>query len=258
MYHINYSGYNIYSEDSYVIYRPGGSTDYLLLLFLAQMQVHFEDGSKMITEPGACILYPPGVFQHYHAVSKFYNSYLHFSVDEEFLDKFPIPVNQVFYPENFQELNLIFKMLAEEFFLQNLHREYKLDLLIRNLLIELSRSIHQKGRNSLSGEKELHEIFDHARLTILQNCQKNWSTDEMCKLVNLGKSQFFFYYNQFYNCTPRLDLLEARLDKAKNMLTNEAMQISAVSEACGFHNIYHFSRYFTKKCGCSPSQYRKN
>ncbi len=257
MFQFNYGGYNIHSDDSFVIYRPNGSADYLLLLFLAPMEVHFAGGGSTPAGPGACILYPPGVYQHYHAVSKFYNSYMHFSVNEDFLNKLPVPVNQVFYPENHQDINLMFKEIAEEFYLQKLYREYKLDILIKNLLIELSRSVHQKDLEVLSGVKELHEIFNRARLTMLQDCQKQWSTEEMCRLVNLGKSQFFFYYGLFYNCTPRTDLLAARLDKAKNMLTSEAMQVSAVAEACGFHNIYYFSRYFAKKCGCSPSQYCK-
>ncbi len=257
MYQFNYGSYNIYSDDSFVIYRPKGSTDYLLLLFLSPMKVHFADGSSTVTLPGACMLYPPGIYQHYHAVSKFYNSYMHFSVDEDFLNKFPVPVNQVFYPDNHQEINLMFKKIAEEFYLQNLYREYKLDILIRNLLIELSRSVHTKDLQTLSGNKALQEVFDRARLTILQNCQKDWTTEEMCRLVNLGKSQFFFYYNLFYKCSPKTDLLAARLDKAKNMLTSEAMQVSAVAEACGFHNIHYFSRCFTKNCGCPPSQYYK-
>lgn len=257
MFQFNYGGYNIYSDDSYVIYRPTGSTDYLLLLFLSPMLVHFADGSSMTAGPGACLLYPPGIYQYYHAVSKFYNSYMHFSVDQDFLNKFPVPVNQIFYPGNYQEINLIFREIAEEFYLQNLYREDKLDLLIRNLLIELSRSVHNKELQPLTGTKELQELFDRARLTILQNSQKDWSTDEMCRLVNLGKSQFFYYYNLFYNCSPKTDLLAARLDKAKNLLTNEAMPVSAVAEACGFHNIYYFSRYFTKNCGCPPSGYSK-
>ncbi len=257
MFQLNYGGYNIYSNDSFVIYRPNGSTDYLLLLFLAPMKVHFAGGSTIVTRPNACILYPPDVFQHYHAVSKFYNSYMHFSADEDFLNKFPVPVNEIFYPENYQALNLMFKEIAKEFYLQTLYREYKLDILIKNILIELSRTVHHQELQYLSGDKGLQEIFDQARLTMLQNCQKDWSTEEMCRLVNLGKSQFFFYYNLFYNCTPRTDLLAARLDRAKNMLTSEATQVSAVAEACGFHNIYYFTRYFTKKCGCAPSQFCK-
>ncbi len=258
MFQFNYGGYNICSKDSFVIYRPNGSKDYLLLLFLASMKVHFADGGSIVTRPNACILYPPEVFQHYHAVSKFYNSYMHFSTDEDFLNKFPVPVNQVFYLENHQELNLMFKETAKEFYMQDLYREYKLDILIKNLLIELSRSVHHKGLQNLVGDKGLREVFDQARLTILQSCHKDWSTEEMCRLVNLGKSQFFYYYNLFYNCTPRADLLEARLDKAKDMLTSEATQVCAVAEACGFHNICYFTRYFTKKCGCAPSRFCKS
>lgn len=257
MFLANYCGYNIHSDDSYVIYRPNGSETYLLLLFLAPMTVHFKNGVVETTKLGACLLYPPGCYQHYHAVKKFYNSYMHFYADEKFVDNYPLPVNEIFYPDNYEELNLLFQQISKEFFLRAPYREQKLNLLIQNLIIELSRASHNPIQETPAADRLLRSVFDEARLSILQSCHKDWSTDEMCSLVNLGKSQFFSYYKQFYNCTPREDLLAARLDKAKNLLTSQAMQVSQVAEACGFHNVFHFTRFFTKSCGVSPSQYFK-
>ena len=51
------------------------------------------------------------------------------------------------------------------------------------------------------------------------------------------------------------DLIEARIEKAKTLLTNEALQIQHVAEMCGFSNISHFTRYFKKQCGCTPREY---
>lgn len=256
MFQVNYCGYNTYSGDSFVIKRPQGSQDYLFLLFLAPMKVYFPDGRNLITRPYACMIYPPGCFQHYHAVNRFYNSYMHFSSDSDLIEEYALPQGVPFYPGNFQDLNGILKDIFEESILKHPFYEKRIHALITSLLILCSRDQNPLCTSS-SPVSPLHRSFDEARIKILQDLAHDWTADEMAALVSLGKSQFFSLYRSFYNCTPRADLLSARLDKAKELLINDQLSVAQTAEACGFKNIYHFSRYFTKKCGCPPSRYGK-
>ena len=74
---IQFCEYNRSNPDADRIYRPQGSGDYLFLLLKTPMKVYQENGI-LITGENACILYTPGQMQHYQAVQKFRNSYLHF------------------------------------------------------------------------------------------------------------------------------------------------------------------------------------
>ncbi|WP_138159780.1 AraC family transcriptional regulator [Peptoniphilus catoniae] len=55
------------------------------------------------------------------------------------------------------------------------------------------------------------------------------------------------------------DLLdEMRLVKAMNLLTNSEFPLSLIAELTGFNDSSHLSKFFTKKLGTTPNQYRKS
>lgn len=87
---------------------PQGSGDYLFLLLKTPMKVYQENGI-LITGENACILYTPGQMQHYQAVQKFRNSYLHFVAQENLAEYFHLPQNQIFYPQNPEEIEEIIR-----------------------------------------------------------------------------------------------------------------------------------------------------
>ena len=44
---------------------------------------------------------------------------------------------------------------------------------------------------------------------------------------------------------------------AKNLLVEDELSVSEISQVCGFLDVYSFSRAFKKWAGMSPSEYRK-
>ena len=123
------------------------------------------------------------------------------------------------------------------------------------MLITASRGmlLHRKAAAELEG---LYREFQELRLAMLSHYEKEWTMEKLCERANMEKSQFYSYYKKFFSSTPHNDLIEVRLDKAKNLLTNQALSISQTAELCGFSNLSHFSRYFKKHCGCSPKEWR--
>lgn len=57
--------------------------------------------------------------------------------------------------------------------------------------------------------------------------------------------------------SPMDDLISERIDRARWLLRNEPISVTAVAERCGFASIYHFSRTFKKRVGSSPTQFRR-
>lgn len=51
-------------------------------------------------------------------------------------------------------------------------------------------------------------------------------------------------------------LLQVRLDHAADLLENSTLSIGEIADACGFYDIFHFSRCFKQKMALSPTQYR--
>lgn len=84
---LNFCEYNRSNSDYDRIFRPEGSGDFLFLLFKTPMKVYLGD-QLTVTRDNACIFYIPGNPQHYQAVRKFRNSYVHFSCGENLAKRF--------------------------------------------------------------------------------------------------------------------------------------------------------------------------
>lgn len=252
MYEVHYCEFSRQNNDRDIIYRPNGSGDWLFLLFLAPMRVTFPDHDEL-AEAGSCLFYSPDAYQNYHAVGSFRNSYIHFSSGDSSPAEYGVPRNQVFYPSSPDMLNHQIQLIQEEYLSHDLYSSEMTDLLLRRLLITAARLTDK----SHPAENSLRAQFQQARLTILSQCEEDWDIQRMCGLVNLGKSQFYSCYREFFGRSPKEELLAARIDRAQNLLTNEAMQVQQAAALCGFKSICHFTRYFRSVCGCTPGEYQQ-
>ena len=112
---LNFCEYNRSNSDYDRIFRPEGSGDFLFLLFKTPMKVYL-GGQLTVTRDNACIFYIPGNPQHYQAVRKFRNSYVHFSCGENLAKRFGLPCNEIFYPSDCQEIDHCIQKLQHECF----------------------------------------------------------------------------------------------------------------------------------------------
>ncbi len=253
MFRLHYCDYDVSESNGSRIYRPNGSGDYLFLYFMTPMKL-YKNHKLELTRPGACILYTPDFFQHYEAVREFKNSYLHFESDHpNFPSHYQIPENVVFYPHQTEGINQLIRQIQAEYLTRSSYYEEQISNLLCQLFITLSRDLRQSTRETETAG--LYQQFQKSRYTILSHCDQKWNSESMAALVNLSRSQFYSYYTHFFHRPPKSDLIEARIEKAKTLLTNEALQIQDVAEMCGFSNISHFTRYFKKQCGCTPREF---
>ena len=252
---LNFCEYNRSNSDYDRIFRPEGSGDFLFLLFKTPMKIYL-GGQLTVTRDNACIFYIPGTPQHYQAVRKFRNSYVHFSCGENLAKRFGLPCNEIFYPSDCQEIDHCIQKLQHEYLNREVFsRDYEYALLCQ-LMITASRELRSTDTGK-SADSELCSLFQKIRLEMLTNYEKPWTTEKLCAMANLEKSQFYSCYRNFFDSTPHADLNLLRLEKAKNLLTNEALPVQQVALLCGFSNLSHFSRYFRKNCGCSPSEWAR-
>ncbi len=272
MFRTDYCGYNYHNPDKDIIFRPEGSGDYLFVYVSCEMDFYFP-GRKRDTDereiayrngvkyrrkrakPGDCILFAPGHLQFYQAVSKFSNSFVHFTCLAEDIQGIQIPINKVFHPAQDEMIIDTFRRIQFEYLSKQVRRERMIDLLIRELLIAAERSL-----SIPTDEPEktlLYAELARFRVDMLHRCSEEWTVEKMCELTHLGRSQLYHYYKMFFYTSPKEDLIKARIDKAKHLLTNRELRISEVAEQSGFPNIYHFNRYFKRECGITPGNYRK-
>ncbi len=251
---IPYCGYDFRNPDRDRIFRPSGTESYLFLLVLCPMIFYFPDKEEVLAEAGACILYTPGYPQHYQAAGEFLNSFVHFTEAQSLIDDLGLVKNQIFYPEYVGELNRILKNIQREYRNRPEHFQQMEDLLVRQLLLLLGRC--QPLSKPWQTGRYYPELFV-LREQMLEHCDRPWTLEQMCRQINIGKSQLYHYYEQYFHASPMDELLNSRLEKAKYLLDNDAMTIKQVAYASGFQNLCHFNRFFKNRCGCTPMEFRR-
>lgn len=201
------------------------------------------------------MLYSPGNPQIYQAVKRFKNSFVHFTCDDEdFVETYGLPVNQIVYLPDPDAMNTFLQYIYVESVAKQEHYEEQIDKLMHLLFILFSRQLHAYPEKS-AFSADLYEQFKRARIEILTHIDKDWSVDSMAALTNLGTSQFYNYYRLFFNRSPKSELLEARIERSKYLLRVEKMSVGQAASQAGFTNLSHFTRYFKKECGMTPSEY---
>lgn len=88
--------------------------------------------------------------------------------------------------------------------------------------------------------------------------QPDLSNAIMARECNISEVYFRKLFSEKYKTSPKQYLIEIRINKAKQLLTEENLKIGVIAEQCGFNNQYHFCRLFKEKTGLTPTQYIKN
>lgn len=282
MFRTTFCGYNYHNPDKDIIYRPVGSGDYLFLHITSRMYFYFpderkkeaisidgeyrhaeetvlieRDGMKLyrsLAVPGDCILFSPGNIQYYEALTTFTNSFVHFTCDHAEIQGLQVNMNHLFHPTDDEMIVDCLRRIQFEYLSKQPRRERMIDLLIKQLLIASERGVMRPVEEVQ--QTEMYSYLTSYRVNMLQRCQEEWSIDKICKETHLGRSQLYHYYKAFFHASPTDDIISARIDRAKHLLTNKELRILDVAKQCGFSNINHFNRYFKRELGMSPSRYR--
>lgn len=76
-------------------------------------------------------------------------------------------------------------------------------------------------------------------------------------ICNISEVYLNKLFNKHYGMSPKQFIIDIRINKAKQLLSEGKYKINAVAEMTGFSNQYHFCRMFKDKTGLTPSEYMK-
>ena len=99
---------------------------------------------------------------------------------------------------------------------------------------------------------------------VANTIKKNYNTpikiNDLAHDFNISRNYLYTLFKKTYGVSPQEYLLMRRIEKAKQLLSNNTTDLSVkqISIAVGFENPLYFSRVFRARTGFSPTQYRKN
>lgn len=112
----------------------------------------------------------------------------------------------------------------------------------------------------------LHKIFQlelpkkNSLLPAIKYIEKNIGNPRLNNniLAEELKISEVYFRKQFlkeYGTTPKQFILNIRIEKAKQLLSDGVFSVTSIANDCGFSNVYHFCKIFKKKTGVTPTEY---
>ena len=102
------------------------------------------------------------------------------------------------------------------------------------------------------------KLVDRALQLVDRNYARDLTDAVVASQLGLSTSHFRFLFKQVTGQPFHKYLIAMRLEKARTMLVEQEMAVSAVAQAVGFAGLSHFSRAFTQRFHVSPTAIRKS
>lgn len=213
------------------------------------------DGRLLAGNAGDILIMPPWT-PIYHGPQEqtetFINDWMYLSGNDfrDLLTRYPLPERTAFHIDNPFLLKNCIAQIEEELLLKHTGYQEIISSYMTGTIIQMHR-LYEQQQNSGSPIPRIEAV----REAFLRHPEQDWSLKDMADLCKYSVSRFCSLYCQRFGCSPKADLLTHRLNLAKQLLCYSDCTITEISERCGFHSIYFFSKYFKEKEGCTPSEY---
>jgi AraC family transcriptional regulator len=120
-------------------------------------------------------------------------------------------------------------------------------------------SLGRKAVRKIAGEhigclskRALKSAIDY----IGDNLEKDLTLAEMAGAVHMSPYHFSRLFKKSTGLTPHRYVIERRVQRAKELLSNTALPIAEIALLCGFANQSHLNRHFKRLLGVNPKALR--
>ena len=158
--------------------------------------------------------------------------------DAEFAESLELPLGQPFRFTDADFIEGLVRNIAEEFYSLRTRRLKIMDSLLRTLLIKLYDSGTVRDVPQLASDPHYSSLID-LRAKIYRNPQQKWNVDTMAADVNMSRSYFQHIYREFFGVSCITDVINGKIEKAKEILSETNCTVSQVAAMCGYENRQH-------------------
>lgn len=247
---INFVWLNSVHEPDF-IYFDDSHDWWLLVQTKSYAKLHSPEGDTVIP-PDTVLLYPPRMAACYEAYDGPYaNYYVRFYTDEDFIEKLNLPFGKPVQLRSPDSMDNLFNVLVKEFFSDFANRQQSMGMLMRLMIMKVAESVED------SSMTEQQRALIDLRYDIQTRPDYQWTVVEMAKRVHVSTGYLQSIYKKQFGVSCMQDVLNRRVDLAKEYLSSSAYSSQKIAQLCGYQSIEHFCRQFKIITGMSPLQFRK-
>ncbi len=239
-----------------IVSQPAGCNDYQIIYLQNGIGHYTFDGKTVMVPTGTAVLYKPNeskIYTHYTfddvvvAWVHFEGTKIHGMLENlGLLDKQLITVNNG--SKLFKNINTIY----DEYTKKNTGYTYSAESLLTKILVDLSRNA---VTNVASRQEQLIEGICEK---IANEYSLSYDNDHYAAECGLSTSRFTVLFKKYTGTSPLKYKMNIRLLTARNLLVNSGYKIKEIATLIGFDDPLYFCKYFCKKYGMSPTEFREN
>lgn len=140
------------------------------------------------------------------------------------------------------------KSILEEKTTSSLSTERHMNVLFFNALNHLSDIVNNSDKDKIA-----FQIYDY----IIQNLCDPITLASIAQRFSYTKQHIINEFKHEYGITPTDFIIKKRLELSTEYLLETNMQISEISQKCGFNTPHYYSRKFHERFDLSPDRYRQ-
>jgi len=256
---ILYANVGNIQKKGFEIHRPEGRGYYLFVLFRSPASV-LVDGEYVRADVGDFILFDKHRIQSYRSVGdkEFVHDFMHFDTESDTEAELlaDISKGRLFSLSLPRQISSILSEIESE--LTGTSGKYSTELLTHLGIVFLLRLKNDMENTALSGTNQSHYPELHKlRSEVYQNPGLHWTIDAMAQRACLSRSYFQYLYKCFFSVSCSEDIILARINHARFLLSTSSLGIGEIAEKCGYFGVEHFDRQFRKRTGQSPTEFRR-
>ncbi len=256
---INSIGVNVVHENGCKIRREGFDGEYMLI-FMKSRGIFTLGGGHERAQENSLILFDGSEIQEYTPAEEglLIYDWICFSTDgdADFVESLELPMNTLIHHSDGEFITGTIRSCANEFYSAGQRRAKMIDALMKALLIKLGEALPLRAAAVQTADPH-YSILTELREKLYRNPQRKWNVDSMAADVNMSRSYFQHIYSETFGVSCISDLINSKIEKAKELLAETSCTISQVAAMCGYDNAEHFMRQFKKNVGVTPTAFRK-
>ncbi len=256
---INNVGYNHCHDGDFLIDRPEGSGDWLMIL-LKTDALFTIDGRDVKISENSLVIFRKGRPQRYRSAyqSGFANDWVHFEFEEgeeqEFLGlgleyEKPVPVSDM----NF--FSFCIKRMASEMYSSNINREKSTGHYMGLIFSKASEYVQN---TPAAVSDSYYEMLSTVRNRIYSQPYEQRTVGSSAHEVRMSVSNFQHLYKKYFGVTMVQDLVRSRVEYACMLFDTTGLTAVEISQRSGYNHYAHFVRQFRQITGQTPVEYRRN
>lgn len=235
-------------DPSYEIRRSCGDCYVFEYVICGMGHMHYRE-QQFLLEAGDAYILCPGEYQHYYSDKQNPWKKVWFNVNgslvRHLLTDYGLDsVSKISAFQNPAHLYAIFSAIEKE----PVHCTQELALHLHRHIQALS--IHLESHAAVPAQAAAMKDYIEHNLTL------PIGIDDIAAHVHLSRSRAMHLFRDVYHVTPYSYYLSQRLELAQTLLKRTHLSVQEIADRLGFSDYHHFSGFFKKNCGLSPTQYR--